>query len=116
MESEIIVEARNLFANAQAPGNWNRGRNGAPRAYNIDGLVLFGATPPTGSDDVRSQFQCALLDLGIAKRVAPDPQAKGKIERRFGTFQNRLVSLLRVPPWRKRVRKLRDRQREQLHL
>jgi len=50
--------------------------------------------PHTGPDDVRSQFQRALLGLGIAHRVAPDPQAKGKIERRFGTFQNRLVSLL----------------------
>ena len=43
---------------------------------------------------MRSQFQRALLGLGIAHRVAPDPQARGKIERRFGTFQNRLVSLL----------------------
>jgi hypothetical protein len=38
--------------------------------------------------------QRALLGLGIAHRVAPDPQAKGRIERRFGTFQNRLVSRL----------------------
>ena len=68
--------------------------HGAPRAYYTDGLSLFGATPHTGPDDVRSQFQRALLGLGIAHRVAPDPQAKGKIERRFGTFQNRLVSLL----------------------
>ena len=68
--------------------------HGAPRAYYTDGLALFGATPHTGPDDVRSQFQRALLGLGIAHRVAPDPQAKGKIERRFGTFQNRLVSLL----------------------
>ena len=70
--------------------------HGAPRAYYTDGLALFGATPHTGPDDVRSQFQRALLGLGIAHRVAPDPQAKGKIERRFGTFQNRLVSLLRA--------------------
>ena len=68
--------------------------HGAPRAYYTDGLSLFGAVPHTGPDDVRSQFQRALLGLGIAHRVAPDPQAKGKIERRFGTFQNRLVSLL----------------------
>ena len=68
--------------------------HGAPRADDTDGLSLFGAVPHTGPDDVRSQFQRALLGLGIAHRVAPDPQAKGKIERRFGTFQNRLVSLL----------------------
>ena len=70
--------------------------HGAPRAYYTDGLSLFGAASHTGPDDVRSQFQRALLGLGIAHRVAPDPQAKGKIERRFGTFQNRLVSLLRA--------------------
>jgi hypothetical protein len=70
--------------------------HGAPQAYDTDGLSLFGATPHTGPDDVRSQFQRALLGLGIAHRVAPDPQAKGKIERRFGIFQNRLGSLLRA--------------------
>ena len=31
--------------------------------------------------------------LGINHRVAPSPQAKGKIERLFGTFQRRLVTL-----------------------
>jgi len=30
----------------------------------------------------------------VAHLVAPSPQAKGKVERRFGTFQNRLVTLL----------------------
>ena len=68
--------------------------HGAPRAYYTDGLALFGAIPHTGPEEVRSQFQRALLGLGIAHRVAPDPQAKGRIERRFGTFQNRLASLL----------------------
>ena len=29
----------------------------------------------------------------MAHLVAPTPQAKGKIERRFGTFQNRIVTL-----------------------
>lgn len=70
--------------------------HGAPQAYYTDGLSLFGDTPHTGPDDVRSQFQRALLGLGVAHRVAPDPQAKDKIERRFGIFQNRLVSLLRA--------------------
>ena len=70
--------------------------HGTPRAYDTDGLSLFGAVPHTGPDDVRSQFQRALLGLGLAHRVAPDPQAKGKVERRFGTFQKRLVSLLRA--------------------
>ena len=39
----------------------------------------------------------------MAHLVAPTPQAKGKIERRFGTFQRRLVTLLahaRAETWR----------------
>ena len=45
----------------------------------------------------------ALRGLGVAHLVAPIPQAKGKIERRFGTFQRRLVTLLahaRAQNWR----------------
>ena len=37
---------------------------------------------------------CALRGLGSAHLVAPTPQAKGKIERRFGTFHRRLVTLI----------------------
>lgn len=43
--------------------------------------------------DPKSEFQRALRGLDIAHLVAPSPQAKGKIERRFGTFQRRLVTL-----------------------
>jgi hypothetical protein len=32
--------------------------------------------------------------LGVTHRVAPSPQAKGRIERRFGTLPQRLVALL----------------------
>ncbi len=44
--------------------------------------------PPT-------QFGRALQDLGIRWIPASSPQAKGRIERLWGTFQNRLVSELR---------------------
>jgi hypothetical protein len=40
--------------------------------------------------------------LDVAHLVAPTPQAKGKIERRFGTFQRRLVTLMahaKVQTW-----------------
>ncbi len=39
-------------------------------------------------------FQRALTALGVSHWVAPSPQARGKIERRFGTFQKRIVTLL----------------------
>jgi len=68
--------------------------SGAPAAFYTDGLSLFGHTSTADRLDTHSQFQRALTALGIAHRVAPDAPAKGKIERRFGYFQRRLVSLL----------------------
>jgi len=67
---------------------------GLPAAIYTDALSLFGHTPTADSLDPCSQFQRALTALGVAHLVATSPQAKGKIERRFGTFQNRLVTLL----------------------
>jgi hypothetical protein len=67
---------------------------GMPACIYTDGLSLFGHTSTADRLDTHSQFQRALTALGVAHRVAPDAPAKGKIERRFGTFQNRLVTLL----------------------
>ena len=67
---------------------------GLPETIYTDGLSLFG---PSGCDDLadpKTEFQRALRGIGTVHRVAPTPQAKGKIERRFGTFQNRLITLL----------------------
>ena len=69
-------------------------RHGRPLALYTDGLALFGYQSSTDGGDPRSEFQRALTALGVAHLVAPSPQAKGKIERRFGTFQNRLLALL----------------------
>jgi hypothetical protein len=44
--------------------------------------------------DPCSEFQRAFSALGVTHLVAPSPQAKGKIERRFGTLQKRLVAIL----------------------
>lgn len=43
-----------------------------------------------------SQFGRLLKELGIESKPAGSPQAKGRIERLFGTFQDRLVSELRL--------------------
>lgn len=50
---------------------------------------LTGRTPTT-------QVQRALATLGIRSVAAHSPQAKGRIERCFGTLQDRLVSELRL--------------------
>ena len=68
--------------------------HGRPQALYTDGLALFGYESSTDGRDPRSEFQRALTALGVSHLVAPSPQAKGKIERRFGTFQNRLLALL----------------------
>lgn len=68
-------------------------RYGAPRTFYTDGLSLFGHASPADREDVRSQFQRALSGVDVNHRVAPSPEAKGKIERLFGTFQRRLVTL-----------------------
>lgn len=76
--------------------------HGLPEAIYTDALSLFGPSSSNDNSDPRSEFQRALLGLGVAHLVAPTPQAKGKIERRFGTFQKRLVTLLayaRVQTW-----------------
>jgi hypothetical protein len=67
--------------------------SGCPASFYTDGLSLFGHTSAADRLDTLSQFQRALSALGINHRVAPSPQAKGKIERLFGTFQKRLVTL-----------------------
>jgi hypothetical protein len=68
-------------------------RHGIPQAIYTDALSLFGPSSSHDHLDPRSEFQRALRALGIAHLVAPTPQAKGKVERRFGTFQKRLVTL-----------------------
>ncbi len=68
-------------------------KHGAPANFYTDGLSLFGHTSAADRLDTASQFQRALSALGVNHRVAPSPQAKGKIERLFGTLQKRLVTL-----------------------
>ena len=55
-------------------------------------MALFGHESTADGRDPRSEFQRALTALGVSHLVAPSPQAKG--ERRFGTFQKRIVTLL----------------------
>ena len=65
-----------------------------PLAVYTDGLSLFGHDSMSDDRDPCSEFQRAFSALGVTHLVAPSPQAKGKIERRFGTLQQRMVALL----------------------
>lgn len=44
----------------------------------------------------RSQFARSLAELGVELLHAHSPQAKGRVERLFGTFQDRLIKELRL--------------------
>ncbi len=74
-----------------------------PEIIYTDGLSLFGPSSSHDHRDPKSEFHRALRGFGVVHLVAPTPQAKGKIERRFGTVQRHLVTLLahaRAETWR----------------
>ena len=82
-------------------------RNGRPVAFYTDKASWFQTTPKVGRNwpqlprDEReplppTQIGRALRELGIAWQPAHSPQAKGRIERSFGTAQDRLVKGLRI--------------------
>ncbi len=50
----------------------------------------------TGRQKSLSEFGRAMKDLGVKLIHAQSPQAKGRIERLFGTFQDRLVKEMRL--------------------
>lgn len=67
-------------------------RHGLPETLYTDGFSMFGAE----GEDLKSQFGRMCRAFGIAHRIAPTPQAKGKVERAIRTFQHRLVVTLRA--------------------
>jgi len=71
--------------------------HGIPGAIYRDRAGIFAPTTPGRSKpDALSQVGRALAELGIGSIVAASPQAKGRIERLWGTFQDRLVIELRL--------------------
>jgi len=48
------------------------------------------------AEDVQTQIERALKELGVQIIYANSPQAKGRVERAWGTFQDRLCSELRL--------------------
>lgn len=77
-------------------------RWGRPLAFYTDKSSLFTVNPPAleAADEAvqeeLTQIGRALRELGIEWIAAHSPQAKGRIERFFGTAQDRLVKGLRL--------------------
>ncbi len=79
------------------------GRRGIPLALYSDRYFVFcyskrGNKPEESiiDRDNPTQFGRAMRELGITQVFARSPEAKGRIERANGTFQDRLVSELRL--------------------
>jgi hypothetical protein len=77
--------------------------HGLPGAIYRDGHSAFSPSSPGradraggGDDPGLSQVGRALVELGVDSILAGSPQAKGRVERLWGTFQDRLVVELRL--------------------
>jgi hypothetical protein len=72
---------------------------GIPFEFFADNRTVFiykGLKNPRAEDDTPTQFGYACKQLGVRIRTSSIPQAKGKIERHFQTFQSRLEVELRL--------------------
>jgi len=75
---------------------------GIPMALYTDRHSVFQHPQPVSQkadldgDRGNTQFGRALQELGITLLLARSPQAKGRVERAAGTFQDRLVAELRL--------------------
>ena len=71
-------------------------RCGIPVALYTDRHGVFRHTPGSGLPGMPTQFSRAMEELGTQLIFALSPQAKGRVERTAGTFQDRLVTELRL--------------------
>ena len=77
-------------------------RHGRPQALYTDRASIFQPTLAPGwkqeepGSKTETQMGRALRELGIEWIAAHSPQAKGRVERCFGTLQDRLVKALRL--------------------
>ena len=69
---------------------------GVPVALYTDRHAVFKHTPGPGLPAGPTQFSRAMAELGTQMIFAQSPQAKGRVERTGGTFQDRLVAELRL--------------------
>lgn len=96
-----LVEHDSTEENLRTLQGWLE-RYGRPLALYTDKSGLFVTSRPVQwqeqlhGEPVRTQFGRALAELDIEWIAAHSPQAKGRIERLFGTLQDRLVKEMRL--------------------
>lgn len=97
-----FAEQDSIVENLRLLQEWLE-RHGRPVAFYTDKGGLFRVNRPLrveeelrGQERPRTEIGRALGELGIEWIAAHSPQAKGRIERAFGTLQDRLVKQLRL--------------------
>jgi hypothetical protein len=96
-----LVEHDSTEENLHTLRGWLE-RYGRPLALYTDKNSLFVTSRPVQWHEqlrdtpARTQFGRALAELGLEWIAAHSPQAKGRIERLFGTLQDRLVKEMRL--------------------
>ena len=94
-ESETTAAAMTVF---QEYVGWY----GLPRALYVDRDSIYEITRDSTVDEALrdvgplTQFGRAMETLGVELVLAHSPQAKGRVERRHGVFQDRLVKAMRL--------------------
>jgi hypothetical protein len=97
----LFVEADGTLPNMEVMKQVIR-RKGIPMSFYVDGASHNKTQRGSGmhytlkGEYKETQIQRALGELGINLIIAGSPQAKGRIERLFETFQDRLISELRL--------------------
>lgn len=77
-------------------------RYGLPRSLYVDRDSIYETTRDSTVDETlsskspRTQFGRAMEELEVQLILAHSPQAKGRVERRHGVFQDRLVKVMRL--------------------
>ena len=97
----LFVEAETSWAYLKLLLGVFKKKGLAHSVYSDRHKIFFTDREPTIEEQLadklpRTQVARALEELGITLIPAGSPQAKGRIERLWGTFQDRLVSELRL--------------------
>lgn len=94
-ESETTAAAMTVFGEYV-------GYYGLPRALYVDRASIYETTRDSTVDEALrdaaplTQFGRAMKELEVGLILAHSPQAKGRVERRHGVFQDRFVKALRL--------------------
>ena len=94
-ESETTAAAMTVFGEYV-------GHYGRPRSLYVDRASIYETTRDSTVEEALqetaplTQFGRAMRELGVELILAHSPQAKGRVERRHGVFQDRFVKALRL--------------------